>query len=322
MSQDFSKLTTGSFIIFGVCFYLYSILIPFLKKKFLDLPNSRSSHITPTPTSGGIVFSIIGSLISLIEGNYIILFVMPLSIVGFIDDLKSVRPSIRYFCQVITIITLLFFSDNSLFIAYEINFLSCFLFLLITIAFSGIINFFNFMDGIDGLVGGCFVIILGFYCININLIFWPIIPCLIAFLFVNWAPAKIFMGDSGSLFLGAVFVLLLLKSPKFLDVFNLLVISSPLLFDAVTCVLRRFFFKQNIFNPHKSHLYQRMVSKGLSHSFVSSIYIGITIFLSLIVMYYNLKVKIISLFILLFLGIILDKYIALPFSKSINSGIK
>ena len=146
MSQDFSKLTTGSFIIFGVCFYLYSILIPFLKNKLLDLPNSRSSHLTPTPTSGGIVFSIIGSLISLIEGNYIILFIMPLSIVGFIDDLKSLRPSIRYCCQLITIITLLIFSDSSLFIVDEINIFSCFFFFLIIIAFSGIINFLALRD--------------------------------------------------------------------------------------------------------------------------------------------------------------------------------
>lgn len=318
MSQDFLKFNIGLFIIFGVCLYLYSILIPFLRNKLLDLPNSRSSHITPTPTSGGIVFSIIGSLISLIEGNFIILFVIPLSLVGFIDDIKNIKPSIRYFFQVITIITLLMFADNSLFIPDEINIYSSFLFLLIIIAFSGIINFVNFMDGIDGLVGGCFLVILGYYCLNINLMFWPIIPCLMAFLFVNWAPAKIFMGDSGSLFLGAVFIALILKSPTFIDVFNLLMLSSPLLLDAVICVFRRFLFKQNIFSPHKSHLYQRMVSKGLSHSIVSSIYIATTIILSFIVMYYNFNVKIICVFVLLFFGIILDKYFAISFLKSIN----
>ncbi len=318
MSQDFSKLFINSFIIFGGCFYLYSIFIPFFRNKLLDLPNSRSSHLSPTPTSGGIIFSIIGSLISFIEGNFIILFVLPLSIVGFIDDIKNLKPSIRYFFQVTTIITLLFFSDNSLFIPDEINIYSFFLFILIVIAFSGIINFVNFMDGIDGLVGGCILVILGYFNLNINLMFWPIIPCLIAFLFVNWAPAKIFMGDSGSLFLGAVFVALLLKSPTFSDVFDLLILLSPLLLDAIICVTRRFLLKQNIFNPHKSHLYQRMVSKGFSHSIVASIYILTTIFLSIIVMYYNLYVKIICLFLLLFVGIILDKYFAIPFLKSIN----
>ena len=318
MFQDFSKLIIGSIIIFASCYYLYSIFIPFLSNKLLDLPNSRSSHINPTPTSGGIIFSVIGSLISFLEGNLIFLFILPLSIVGLIDDIKNVKSYIRYFFQVITIIALLIFSDNPLFIPDELNIYSSFLIIFFIIAFSGIINFVNFMDGIDGLVGGCFLVILGYYCLNINLVFWPIIPCLMAFLFVNWAPAKIFMGDSGSLFLGSLFVILLLKSHTFLDIFNLLMLLSPLWLDAAICVLLRFLFKQNIFRPHKSHLYQRMVSKGFSHALVSSIYIGITIFLSLIVMYYNLKVKIISIFVLLFLGIILDKYFAVPFSKSIN----
>ena len=318
MSQDFSKLFISSFIIFGGCYYLYSIFIPFLRNNLIDLPNSRSSHVKPTPTSGGIIFSIIGSLISFIEGNFIILFVIPLSIVGFIDDIKNLKPSIRYFFQVITIIILLIISDNSLFIPEEINIYSYFLFLLIVIAFSGIINFVNFMDGIDGLVGGCMLVILVYFSLNINLMFWPLIPCLIAFLFVNWSPAKIFMGDSGSLFLGAVFVSLLLKSPTFFDVFDLLILSSPILLDATICVIRRFFLKQNIFNPHKSHLYQRMVSKGYSHSTVASIYILTTFFLSIIVMHYNLNVKIICVFFILFLGKILDKYFSIPFSKSIN----
>jgi len=320
MSQHFPKLFISSFIIFSGCLYLYSIFIPFLKNKLLDLPNSRSSHVNPTPTSGGIIFSIIGSLISFIEGNFIILFVIPLSIVGFIDDIKNLKPSIRYFFQVITITTLIIFSHNSLFIPEEVNIYSSFLFLLIVIAFSGIINFVNFMDGIDGLVVGCILVILVYFNLNINLMFWPLIPCLIAFLFVNWSPAKIFMGDSGSLFLGAVFVSLLLKSPTFLDVFDLLILSSPLLLDATICVIRRFLLKQNIFNPHKSHLYQRMVSKGYSHSTVASIYISITIFLSIILMHYNLNVKIISILFVLFLGKILDKYFSIPFSKSINIG--
>ena len=162
------------------------------------------------------------------------------------------------------------------------------------------------------------LIIFGFYCININLIFWPLMPCLLAFLIVNWAPAKIFMGDSGSLFLGSSFIILLLEVPTFLDVFNLLILLSPLLVDAVICLFRRFLTKQNIFKPHKSHLYQRMVSKGLSHSIVASIYIFATIFLSLIVMYYNLQIKLISVIVLIIFGIILDKYFAIPFLKSIN----
>lgn len=318
MSPVFFNLFMSGLIILGICSYLYKIFIPIFREKLIDSPNSRSSHVIPKPTSGGIIFSIIVSLLSFLEGNFSILFVLPLSIVGFIDDVKNVNPAIRFFFQVITVISLLIFNKNSIIIPNEITFFPYFLYFLLIIAFSGIMNFVNFMDGIDGLVAGCMLIIIGFYCISVNIVFWPFIPCLIAFLFVNWAPAKIFMGDSGSLFLGSVFVILLLKAPTFLDVFNLLIISSPLFIDAIVCLFMRIVNKQNIFKPHKSHLYQRMVSKGLSHSIVSSIYILTTIFLSIVVMNYNLVVKVICLFILFLMGLLLDKYCAISFHKAIN----
>ena len=318
MSPDFLELLLKSFIIFVICSYIYKIFIPIIRKKLIDVPNIRSSHVKPTPTSGGIIFSIFGSLLSLIDGSYSVLLVLPLSIIGFIDDIKNIKPAIRFFFQVITVLTLLIFASNSIIIPNEITLSTIFLYFFVIIAFTGIMNFVNFMDGIDGLVGGCMLIIIGFYCLNVDILFWPFIPCLFAFIMFNWSPAKIFMGDSGSLFLGALYVIFLLKAPRFSDIINLLIISSPLFIDAIVCLFMRVLYKQNIFKPHKSHLYQRMVSKGLSHSIVSSIYISSTIFLCIVVMNYNLFIKVICVLILFLLGLLLDKYCAISFNKAVN----
>ena len=321
MVQDIAISFLYSLIIFGTSLFCYKILIPIFRKRIIDLPNSRSSHLSPTPTSGGIIFSIFGSLISYLMGNFIILCAFPLSLVGFIDDIKNLNPLLKYFFQVFTVSFILIFLNDSILISSDKNIYSSALFPILIIAFSGIINFINFMDGIDGLVSGCFLIILGVYCFTVNSIFWPLLPPLAAFFIFNWSPAKIFMGDSGSLFLGSVFIILVLKAPTFQDAFNLIILASPLFLDAVICIFRRLLLKQNIFKPHKSHLYQRMVGKGFSHSIVSSIYIISTIFLAVIVMYYNLLIKIICLFVLLIFGMILDKYFAIPFLKSINPRI-
>ena len=315
---DISTLVLISLIICGISVFFYYIFIPIFRKKLIDLPNYRSSHQSPTPTSGGIIFSVIGTLMSFFVGNFIILYALPLSIIGFIDDVKNINPSIRYFFQVITVILLLKFSNDAILISSDKNIYSYISILILIIAFSGIINFINFMDGIDGLVSGCMLVILGFYCLKINPSFWTLIPSLLAFFIFNWSPAKIFMGDSGSLFLGSIFVILVLNTPTFMDVLDILILASPLFLDAIKCIFRRFIAKQNIFKPHKSHLYQRMVSKGFSHSMVSSIYIISTILLGIIIIYYNLSVKIICLLIVLFVGILLDKYFSNPFLNTIN----
>ena len=74
-----------------------------------------------------------------------------------------------------------------------------FIFLLLLIIGTSIINFMNFMDGIDGLVCGCMIVIFSFMNIEIHYLL-PIIGTLIGFLFFNWEPSKVFMGDTGSLF--------------------------------------------------------------------------------------------------------------------------
>ena len=115
------------------------------------------------------------------------------------------------------------------------------------------------------------------------------------------------MGDVGSTFLGAVLSGLLLMESEWKGFFGILIISSPLLLDSFVCVIRRLIDKQNIFQAHKLHLYQRLHQSGLKHSQVSTIYILATAILGLGYISNNLNFLIILFFSVVFLGIWLDK---------------
>ena len=317
MPLIYLKIFTYYLFLFLCAFFIYKKFIPIFKKRLVDLPNKRSSHVNPTPTSGGMIFTSLTTLISLINGNLINLISFPISIIGFIDDIKNIKPIYRYFSQLITIILIMAinsFSNNylSLLINRYLILIPIIIFLL-----SGLINFINFMDGIDGLVGGCMLVIFIFISININNSFWPLIPTLFAFLIFNWSPSKIFMGDSGSLFLGSIYATALIQSPTSTALIKLIFVGAPLFLDSIICIIKRATVKQNIFSPHKSHLYQRLVSAGYSHSKVSSLYILSTILLSLIASYFGYKLLILSTLFILFIGIILDKYFAIAFHESI-----
>ena len=123
------------------------------------------------------------------------------------------------------------------------------------------------------------------------------------------------MGDIGSLFLGCFLVSLILSSNSFITFFKIILLSSPLLFDAAICLFRRCINKQNIFKPHKLHLYQRLVNNGMSHNKVSLIYIFSIFVLGLFYNFSNLIALILSSIIILFIGIYLD----IKFAKEFNS---
>ena len=99
-------------------------------------------------------------------------------------------------------------------------------------------------------------------------------------------------------------------------IFKILLLCSPLLLDAIFCIFRRFINKKNIFNSHKSHLYQRLVSNGMKHSTVSIIYILSIALLSIFYTYSSmLNLLCIAVFILI-LGVLIDKKYALNFDES------
>ena len=135
-----------------------------------------------------------------------------------------------------------------------------------------------------------------------------------SFLFWNWSPAKVFMGDVGSTFLGAVFCVLVLQASTWSDALALLLVATPLLGDACLCVPRRLMNGQRVFQAHRLHLFQRLHQAGWSHSRVSIYYTVATAVLALVLPWGGLPwVSTLAALELLF-GIWLDQQVAVPFS--------
>jgi len=293
--------------------FLLSLLTTgWLKERFsqnlLDIPNDRSSHSQPTPRGGGLGFIICFAAISIsvpILSRYLPkifpenLFPLtsaqsfllqlwailtPLAIIGFLDDKHNVPASIRYLVQLTAAAIALFcfspfpqpwltsFGLPGQIIAYTLT----------AIGITALINFYNFMDGLDGLVAGVTAVQLGFFALYLNQpLWWLLVAALLGFLWWNWSSAKIFMGDVGSTVLGAAVVIPMLNTDNPTQAWTALAITLPLTADAIYTLIRRLMRKENIFKAHRSHLYQRLQQSGWTHAQVASTYIGCTVLIAL-----------------------------------------
>ena len=308
-------------------FLLLHLLIPFLRRNLLDNPNQRSSHIRPTPRAGGLAFVLVSNIFSaflfslsvmsnapFLALDILPVLLIPLSVVGFLDDMYDLPSFWRYLVQVVTAFVLILFSplvlgsDSSL------------LFILCLISVTAVINFTNFMDGMDGLVGGTMLVAIAAAAFqsSSSLTIWVLVGSLFGFLFWNWSPARVFMGDVGSTFLGAFFAALVLQASTWSSAFALLLVLTPLFGDACICVLRRFLAGHRVFQAHRLHLYQRLHLSGWSHTQVSILYILATASLAIALLCGGLVwVITLSAFELL-IGFWLDQNVAVPFVVASN----
>ena len=294
-----------------------------LDKYFLDRPNYRSSHINPKPSGGGVAFVSTFCLFSFLLGNNLPLIYLPLAVVGFLDDLFDIDRGLRYLTQVITSIFIII--NSYIFKNYllNINFVFSFLFLLgLIILITSIINFINFMDGIDGLVCSCLIIVFIVSSILINPYLTILVAAMLGFLVWNWPPSKIFMGDVGSTFLGAILSGTIIQQESLDNFLRVIIVASPLLIDAFVCVIRRFFEKQPIFKPHSLHLYQRLYQAGWSHSKVTICYLIPTFLLGLLTIYGSLNTLIYAFIYLIIFGIYLDIKFSVRFKMSLKNSKK
>ncbi|RUT11037.1 glycosyl transferase [Chroococcidiopsis cubana SAG 39.79] len=280
------------------------------RQSLLDIPNERSSHTQPTPRGGGLGFIIAFAITSVIAmgNNYVHLFadvplnlnlaivwliLIPLAIVGIIDDRSNVPAGIRYLVQLAAAgVAVTYFG------AFPQPWLSQFgvvgsivAIVLTAIGMTAIVNFYNFMDGLDGIVAGTSAIQLGFFAFYLHQpLLWFLVAALVGFLWWNWSPAKIFMGDAGSTVLGATVAIALLNAgDSTLQAWSAIVVTFPLVGDAIYTIVRRLLKRENIFQAHRSHLYQRLQQSGWSHGRVAATYMGITLAIALVVGFYGLK---------------------------------
>ena len=286
--------------------YLW-LLTPLLSRRLLDQPNARSSHKLPTPRGGGVAFVLVGSIAVALLGSWLPLFCLPLALVGFLDDRHNLPAGLRYGAQLATALLLLLISPLS---ALAAGWLFWLLFL---IAATAVINFTNFMDGLDGLVAGCMAVVFAVAGL------WPLVGALLGFLLWNWSPAKVFMGDVGSTFLGAVFAGVVLQQTSFSAALALLLVATPLLADACLCVPRRLFAGQRIFQAHRLHLFQRLHQAGWCHAHVSSLYIAATAVLAIAHLAGGLACVIGFALVVLLIGVWLDQRVAVAFAVASKS---
>jgi UDP-N-acetylmuramyl pentapeptide phosphotransferase/UDP-N-acetylglucosamine-1-phosphate transferase len=310
---------------------LYALL-PFLRRYFLDFLNSRSSHAQPTPRGGGIAFVVVASIssaIALLVGQSfwpaaIALLCVPLAVIGLLDDRYNLPASWRYGVQLSTAASVILFSPLVRLAGQSATYGGWFLllaFVLLLIVVTAVINFTNFMDGLDGLVAGCMVVAISAVMIELSAPWslWALVGSLLGFLLWNWSPAKVFMGDVGSTFLGAVFAGLVLQAPSWPEALGLLLVATPLLGDACLCVSRRLLAGQQVFQAHRLHLFQRLHQAGWPHARVSSLYIAATAVLAVALLWGGLAWLITLSAFELLLGIWLDQRVAVPFAISSRS---
>lgn len=265
-------------------------------KTLLDLPNERSSHTQPTPRGGGAVF-LLAFLLTYCSAQWMMpdkiqigwamwVVVLPLAVVGLIDDRATLPAHVRYVVQLLAAsiaVGALGYPlppegmlsprlGHTVLIAFTI------------IAFTALINFYNFMDGLDGLVASVTAVQFGFLALYLQQpIWWLLVGALCGFLYWNWSPAKIFMGDVGSTVLGATVAIALLQAPSPTQLWTATVVTLPLIGDAIYTLLRRLLKGENIFCAHRTHLYQRLQQSGWSHAQVALTYLSSTGLMALLI---------------------------------------
>jgi len=279
----------------------------------VSIPNARSLHATPVPVGGGIAIVAswyMGITILFLSGHmaqslyFALMSGIVLTIISFIDDLVTIKPTIRLLFHFLTaIIAFILLGGLRPFILPGIEF--DYRFLSYPLAITGMvwfINLFNFMDGVDGFASvEAIIICLVMFFISGDIINLLLVASVAGFLYWNWPKAKVFMGDVGSTQLGFILVVLGIYSHNSLDfsILNWIMLSSPFWFDATLTLYRRWRNGEDIKRAHKKHGYQRIVQYGFSHLKVNIALIIINLILIIIIaLYREFKILQIPLFIL------------------------
>jgi UDP-GlcNAc:undecaprenyl-phosphate/decaprenyl-phosphate GlcNAc-1-phosphate transferase len=276
-------------------------IISLVKKYGLyDIPDARKEHSSPIPTMGGIAI-VAGMMMSLFlwfpftnqiaQVSFFFSLIVLFSL-GIMDDLKNLSAKYKFIVQIslavlIALSGIRITSFDGLFGIYELPITAQYTFTILAIA--GITNAFNLIDGIDGLAGGLgfmSLITLGIFLtlsgdVNTALAAFALAGALFAFLYFNFNPAKIFMGDTGSLVLGFVIAVLCIRLMQ-VNVMtpNPIVGNAPVfvlgitlipVFDTIRVFAIRIWKGKSPFEADRTHIHHLLTNEGFSHGFAAKL---------------------------------------------------
>ncbi|MCG3697526.1 undecaprenyl/decaprenyl-phosphate alpha-N-acetylglucosaminyl 1-phosphate transferase [Aliarcobacter butzleri] len=310
-------------IVFFISLILNKLLINYSHKlKLIDKPNERSLHQVEKSRAGGIAIFlsfIIGLVLFNINLSFYLTFAFfIIFFLGIYDDIKNLSSKIKFF-WIIVAATFLYIDGyfiNSIGVFSKVDLIMppsmAYLFLLFAVV--GFINAMNLIDGLDGLSSGIGIVILisfayiGFKY-NDNFLFYismTLIFSLCGFLIFNWYPSTIFMGDTGSLSLGFVIVVLSIYSinSNYISAVSVLLLAAVPILDTLIVMFRRISQKKNPFKADKTHIHHVILFQQNKNIRKTSL---ILILLQLIFVYIGLGFKvrddiyILGVFIMLFI---------------------
>ena len=249
------------------------------KFNIIDKPNERSSHSRITLRGGGIIFYF-GALAYFLSNHWeypwFMLALTLITFISFVDDIRSTSQSLRLVFH-FTAMALMFYQ-------WGLFSLSWWWIIIALIICTGIINAYNFMDGINGIIGGYSLVILGALAYINSEITTFVEPALIntvlcsvlVFCFFNFRKkAKCFAGDVGSVSIAFILLFLIGRLIIKTEDFSWIILLSVYGVDSVLTIIHRLMLHENIGLPHRKHMYQLMANElKIPHVGVSLIYMG------------------------------------------------
>ena len=278
------------YLVFAILLFVASLMYFKVARiyKIVDHPNHRTMHESATIRGGGIVILLSVILFSLSiadPGYYFIAGMTILGITGFLDDLVDLSGKVRFPLQVLSVILIL--------LELDLTGLNIFWLFLIVILATGAINAFNFMDGINGMTGGYgLVTVVSLIYVNnfvthftSNEFLYFFLLSLMVFVFYNFRKRAVcFAGDVGSLTVAFIIIYLIIKLVIETQQFVFILFLTLYGIDTIFTIIQRILNKENIFEAHRSHLFQVIVSKtGMPHLRMSGVYMVIQAIINLLV---------------------------------------
>jgi UDP-N-acetylmuramyl pentapeptide phosphotransferase/UDP-N-acetylglucosamine-1-phosphate transferase len=269
----------GAFV--ASCLGTWALIVVLRRRAVLDMPNERSSHVVPTPRGGGIAVIGVSAIAWLglvavgelpMSVAIVALAALGLAAVSWFDDLRGLSPALRLLAQFVAVAAGMWvLPRGAIFQGWLPHGLDVMAGALLWVWF---VNLFNFMDGIDGIDGseaaaiGLGIVVIASSDPGLAAPAAAIIGAVLGFLVWNWTPARIFLGDVGSVPLGYLLGFLLYELALRGEWQAAVILPLYFFADATFTLLHRLLRGERVWQAHREHFYQRAVQHGLGHDAV------------------------------------------------------